>query len=217
MNNCTDILPINGCFKPTDGRPSVPVIIHVIYDKDKIAVGQSYTLASDNESPIDPLTYLGGGVVEAGECGINNTSPNWYIGDKGYFLGTGVYNNGELIRWDIVQGNAPSNINAVANSEYPYSFTGTTTSGQTLDTFLNANSTFFEANKVLSLTILVEDLVNDFVYSTRGISKTVLKANQLRHITFGEGQNYPIFEKFFGEFQLLSNTEVTINWEQGEI
>ncbi len=68
MAQCNNTRPINGCFIPTDGSPSVPIIIHVIYDKDEVAKGQVFTLADDNETPIDITTYLGGGRVVSGCC-----------------------------------------------------------------------------------------------------------------------------------------------------
>lgn len=67
MSKCTEIKPIQGCFKPNDGAESVPVIIHIIYDEEG-ASGQAYTLADENETPINIATYLGGGVVSVGSC-----------------------------------------------------------------------------------------------------------------------------------------------------
>lgn len=69
MSRCTDIKPLNACFIPNDPLvDKVPILIHVIYDNDEVAVGQAYTTVSDVETPIDPSTYLGGGVVVNGAC-----------------------------------------------------------------------------------------------------------------------------------------------------
>lgn len=71
MSKCTNIRPIQGCFTTFDGLTKVPIIIHIIYDQEQIAVGQAYTLVNDNQNPIDIESYLGGGTVEVGSCEIS--------------------------------------------------------------------------------------------------------------------------------------------------
>jgi uncharacterized repeat protein (TIGR01451 family) len=68
MARCIETKPLAGCFNPFDeGLDAVNIIIHIIYE-DGQAIGQTYTLSDSNETPIDPLVYLGGGEVTSGPC-----------------------------------------------------------------------------------------------------------------------------------------------------
>jgi hypothetical protein len=119
----------------------------------------------------------------------------------------------------VVSGNAPSSINTVAETEYLYSLTADTTAWQTLNDFIVNNwGSSFDPRKVLSLSIMNDDEFRDLVWDgLRWLSKTVLKADKYRSVTRGEWQDYPIKDKFFGEFTFQSDATVTITWEQAEI
>ena len=142
-----------------------------------------------------------------------------YIGDSGAFIGYLVNdNNGNPLAFSVLNGNAPSSVNAVAYSKFPYSFTSITQAGEKLQDFIsNVANGYFNPMKVLSFSILNEDAANDCVFAIRGMPSTTLKAGRLRNISWGDGQDYSINEKFFNDFVFDSNAEVTVSWEQGEI
>lgn len=78
MGSCVKTSPIIACFTPANTSLSpVNVIEHIIYNSEGDAVGQAFT-RWDTEIVVNPISYLGGGVVEVGACPmpIHVTSKN---------------------------------------------------------------------------------------------------------------------------------------------
>lgn len=65
---CLDVEKTAGCFRPTDPLIApVSILLHTIYQNGQ-PIANAATLADDVLTPIDPNTFLGGGIITAGQC-----------------------------------------------------------------------------------------------------------------------------------------------------
>lgn len=173
------------------------------------------------DTQLDWVTpYTVSWIVTWWECKWNiPSSTQYYMWDNWPFIWTAIYdNNWSLSNISTLNWNTPSSINSIAYSEYWYSVTANTIAWTTLNDFLANNSPDYNSSKVISLSIMVDDDINDFEYSVRNSSSsTRLKAWINRSISWWEWNQIPINNKFFWEFNILSDSLITVSWEQLEI